>query len=137
LNARLIPECLKKTDSPWKLMKMKYPTVVIAACVLLSGCASMSIGDAMRACDRGKDFNNYPTCLQTTYDKKGDGKMNAAIRAFYGYVKEIGRAYKEGWMTRDQAMDQVYFAYQNTVKSSDDGYGIKTCAVVGAELKCQ
>ena len=116
---------------------MRYAITVTASCLFLSACSSMTIGEAMRACDTGKDFSNYASCLKTTYAKKGDGKDTIAIRAFNGYVNEISNAYKNGQMTHDHAMDQVYSAYENTVKSDSDGKGVKVCGISGGDLICR
>src|ERR1017187_3422809 len=105
-------------------LNMRYTPIVIATCLLLSACSSMSMGEVVRVCDTGKEFSNYASCIRTTYDKHGDAKNSTSVRAFYAYIDKISSAYKDGDMTREQAMEALYKAYNKTVVSAEAGNGV-------------
>ncbi len=89
--------------------------------VLLTGCGTMLMSEAMRSCESVPRFREYAQCVEATYTKHGQQPESGWAAALHAQFREIAEDVDAGRLTEVQARGAAHRAYLAAVQAANTG----------------
>lgn len=89
--------------------------------LLLTGCGTMMMSDAMRSCDAVPRFREYAQCVETTYTKHGREPNSGWAAALHAQFRELAEDVDAKRLTEVQARAAAHRAYLAAVQAANTG----------------
>jgi hypothetical protein len=101
---------------------MKY-LVLLMSILLLSNCSMMPgkkmMSEVVYECEIESNFQEFASCIKTTYARKGNSPNAASVHAFYSMIDAINEDFINTKISNKQGRALTYKALLDTVEASN------------------